>query len=52
MVQARAAIEVLNEAGQGGLANDYYLPRMSEIAGDLFEARDAYARMAQHADTQ
>lgn len=50
MVQARAAIEVLNEAGQGGLANDYYLPRMSEIAGDLFEARDAYARMAQHAD--
>jgi CHAT domain-containing protein len=47
---ARAAIEDLKAAGQSGLQIDYYLPRMSEIAGDLYVARDAYARMAQRGD--
>jgi CHAT domain-containing protein len=50
MAEARAAIEVLNAFGQGGVQVDYYLPRMSEIAGDLYVARDAYARLAQRGD--
>jgi CHAT domain-containing protein len=43
--QAREALRVLGEAGQSGAWLDYYLPRMRDVAGDLFRARDAYLKL-------
>ena len=47
--QARSAIAVLHDAGQGGLAQDIYIPRMQDIGGDLFAARDGYAKLLSQA---